>query len=212
MYDTEEMMRILKEKGKPLRLFHAGDTIQFSNRMAKGSYILTEKPGTNFAKGFEPYKTPGEMLSLGVFGGKYLNDCILEFPKEWFVDAIEKGKLSPEGDDKEKNFFAIDSRLPLSAWVKAGWVPGKKSKRATRKKDAVLGDREKNPDERGWFQWYCRYWMGRRLPELDAVQIQRWRSFKRHFGAVKKACGEKDLECRPRQRQALLQWAWKYDI
>jgi hypothetical protein len=207
---TTDAMLVQLKKGKALHHFHKGDTIEVSNKMSKGySYTLTEAPGTNFAEGFTPYKTPGEMLSLGVFGGKYLNDCIFEFPKEWFVDAIRKGKLSPEGTDIEKNFFSIDSRLPLSEWKKSGWVPG--SKRKTRRRRGDLADPKKNPDERGWFQWYCRYWMGRRI-EIDAIQIQRWKNFKRHFGAVRNACKAKDLTCRPRQRQALLQWAWNYEV
>jgi len=193
--------------GRPLSSFHKGDIIHVSNKMSKGySYTLSEPPGKNFAEGFEPYVTPGEMLSLGVFGGKYLNDCTSEFPKEWFLDAIDK--LSPEGTNVELNFFHVDSRLSRSEWKKSGWLPS--NRRTVRiKKRAVLSDAKKNPDERGWFQWYCRYWLGRRLPELDAVQIQRWKNFKRHYSAVQKAC--KSLTCRPRQRQALLQWAWKYD-
>ena len=199
-------------KAHPLSSFHMGDVIRGSNKMASYSYTLEEEPGTGFAEGFTPYKTPGEMLALGVFGGKYLNDSTGEFPKEWFADALAKGKLSPEGDMKI-NFFSIDSRLPLSEWKKSGWVPTS-GKRVTvrRKKYALLADPKKNPDERGWFQWYCRYWMGRRLPELDALQIQRWKNFRRHYGAVKASCKAKDLTCRPRQRQALLQWAWKYDL
>ena len=199
-------------KARPLSSFHKGDVISGSNKMASYSYTLEEEPGKGFAEGFTPYKTPGEMLALGVFGGKYLNDSTGEFPKEWFADALEKGKLSSEGDVKI-NFFSIDSRLPLSEWKKAGWVPSGRGKRVTvRRKRAILADPKKNPDERGWFQWYCRYWMGRRLPELDALQIQRWKNFRRHYGAVKASCKAKDLTCRPRQRQALLQWAWKYDL
>ena len=198
---------------KPLASFRKGDVIRGTNKMASYSYTLEEAPGTGFAEGFTPYKTPGEMLALGVFSGKYLNDCKGEFPKEWFAGAEAEGKLSPEKADVKINLFQIDSRLPLSEWKKAGWVPSS-GRRVTvrRKKYALLADPKKNPDERGWFQWYCRYWMGRRLPELDTLQIQRWKNFRRHYGAVKAACKAKDLECRPRQRQALLQWAWKYDL
>lgn len=211
---VDDMFSVLKDKGRPLSSFKKGDTIKVWNRMEKDySYVLDENPGTGFAEGFEPYLTPGEILALGAFGGKYLNDCLLEFPAEWFWRAGLAGKLCPGGEDISVNYFKIDSRLPLSEWRKAGWipsrgVPGPGGKVLTGKR-AVLSTAETNPDERGWFQWYCRYWMGRRIPELDAVQIQRWKNFRRHYGAVQKACG--GLDCRPRQRQALLHWAWKFD-
>lgn len=202
---VEDMFEILKDKGRPLSSFKKGDTITVWNKMEKGSYVLQESPGQAFAEGFKPYLTPGEILSLGAFGGKYLNDCLLEFPAEWFWNAGLLGKLCPGEQNIEVNYFKIDSRLPLGEWKKAGWVPG--GKKLTGKR-AVLSN--ENPDIRGWFQWYCRYWMGRRIPDLDEVQIQRWKNFVRHYGAVKKACG--DLGCRPRQRQALLHWAWPFDV
>jgi hypothetical protein len=204
---VDDMFEILKDKGRPLSSFKKGDTIKVWNRMEEDSYILTESPGQGFAEGFKPYLTPGEILSLGAFGGRYLNDCLLEFPAEWFWNAGLLGKLCPGGQDISVNYFKIDSRLPLPEWKKAGWVPG--GKKLTGKR-AILSSKE-NPDVRGWFQWYCRYWMGRRIPELDDVQIQRWKNFVRHYGAVQKACVKGDLECRPRQRQALLHWAWKFD-
>ena len=205
----DDMFSVLKDKGRALSSFKKGDTIHVWNRMEKDySYVLSENPGSAFGEGFEPYLTPGEILALGAFGGKYLNDCLLEFPAEWFWRAGLAGKLCPGGQDINVNYFKIDSRLPLSEWRKAGWVPGPGGKVLTGKR-AVLSNAETNPDERGWFQWYCRYWLGRRIPELDAVQIQRWKNFRRHYGAVQKACG--GLDCRPRQRQALLHWAWKFD-
>lgn len=202
----EDMAAMLKDKGRPLKSFKKGDTIKVWNRMEKNySYVLEENPGEGLA--FKPHLSPGEILALGAFGGKYLNDCLLEFPAEWFWGAGLLGKLSPGGTDISINYFEIDSRLPLSEWKKSGWVPGGKKLTGGR---AVLSDPKKNPDERGWFQWYCRYWMGRRIPELDAVQIQRWKNFSRHHGAIVKNCEKGDLTCRPRQRQALLHWAWPF--
>jgi len=194
----ESMIETLLKSGRPLETFKKGDKI-----ISKGyTYILHESPGMGFAEDFKPYFTPGQMLRLGVFEGKYLNDCLTEFPQEWFLDALAMDKLRPQGPDINVNLFKIKSRLPLSEWKKAGWVASihKSERYPTLSKSS-------NPDERGWFQWYCRYWMGRRDP-IDTVQINRWKAFARHSGGVKKNCPAGNLECRPRQRQALLQWAW----
>jgi hypothetical protein len=205
----EDMMAILVSKGRPLASFQKGDTIHVWNKMRKGySYQLSESPGTNLA--FSPYAHPGEILAAGAFEGKYMNDCLLEFPAEWFLNALSLGKLSPGGGSIDVNQFEILSRLPLADWQKNGWVPPLQGKRRghNAKGRDILSDPARNPDERGWFQWYCRYWMGRRIPDLDEVQIGRWKAFTRHAGAIKKNCSPGDLTCRPRQRQALLQWAW----
>ena len=147
-------------------------------------YYLVEPIGKNFHPDFSPELSPSEILSLGVFGGKYMTDCTSEFPKSWFINA----KFSPSSKDTELNFFKVDASLPLSHWVDKGWIF--------------------EDDPRGWFQWYCRYFMGRRIETEDLRQIKRWRAIKRHSGAVKKNCQEKDLECRKKQRQALLHWAY----
>jgi hypothetical protein len=202
----EKMIEFLKLYGRPFSSFKKGDTIKVSNKMEKDySYTLQEDPGKDFDEGFKPYFTPAQMLRLGVFEGKYLNDCLTEFPSEWFLDAIALDKLRPQGADVSINCFQIKSRLPLQEWHKKGWIPHKGSKAS---QYPALSDTKINPDERGWFQWYCRYWMGRRIPALDQIQIQRWRAFARHEGGVKKNCKAGDLTCRPRQRQALLQWSW----
>ena len=147
-------------------------------------YYRTEIPGKNFSKIFKPQLTPCEMLELGVFGGKYMTDCGAEFPKAWFKIA----KLSADIKNTKLNYFRVNASLPLSEWKRKGWL---------------------HPDDpRGWFQWYCRYYMGRRMPEEDLRQIERWRAFRRHAVAVEKFCRPGDMECRRRQRQALLQWAY----
>jgi len=199
----EDMLAVLKSKGKLLKTFKKGDNIIVWNRMEKNyNYQLSEAPGKGFDPEFKPYMNPGEMLEHGVFNGKYLNDCLLEFPAEWFLHALAHDKLRPTNPSKEVNYLSADSRQPLSVWKQNGWLPGGHVKKS------VLSDGAENPDERGWFQWYCRYWLGRRLPELDKVQIQRWKAFSRHAGQIKANCTKGDLKCRPRQRQALLQWAW----
>lgn len=159
-------------------------TVYVNDKIQQGySYELTEPVGQNFHPDFEPELTPKELLELGVFGGKYMTDCQDEFPKEWF----ESAKLSPEGKNIQLNYFGVDASQPLSKWIEKGWI---------------------NPqDPRGWFQWYCRYYMGRRTSD-DLRQIKRWRAFRRHIGAIKKFCKPLDMDCRKKQRQALLHWAY----
>ena len=155
-----------------------------NDRMQRGYvYDRTEPPGRNFAAGFEPQLTPAQMLRLGVFGGKYLNDCREEFPASWFA----KAKLSPERKNARLNLFGVNASQPLAVWRRNGWI--------------------RPQDPRGWFQWYCRYFMGRRSSD-DARQIRRWRAIARHAVAIRKNCEPRDLECRRRQRQALLHWAY----
>ena len=147
-------------------------------------YQLTAPVGRGFDPLFRPQLTPAEMLRLGVFGGKYMNDCRKEFPASWFKGA----KLSTEKHDAKLNYFRVNASQPLSVWVKNGWIY--------------------RDDPRGWFEWYCRYYMGRRLPQEDARQIKRWLAMRRHVLQIKKNCRPGDLSCRPRQRQAVLHWAY----
>ena len=158
--------------------------ISYDDRMQTGFYLLTEPIGQNFHPEFKPELTPKDMLALGVFGGKYLTDCVNEFPSDWFDEA----KLSPEGKNIQLNYFQVDASLPLKHWQNKGWI---------------------HPaDPRGWFQWYCRYYYGRRIPDEDLRQIKRWKGIRRHAGAIRKNCLPLDMNCRKKQRQALLHWAY----
>ena len=146
-------------------------------------YTCVAGVGRGFDPEFKPDLTPAEMLRLGVFCGKYITDCRREFPKSWFTRA----KLAPKTRDCSLNFFGVDASQPLSVWRNKGWI---------------------HPDDpRGWFQWYCRYYSGRRSPD-DLRQIGRWRAVRRHVAQLKKHCKPRDLNCRRRQRQALLHWAY----
>lgn len=158
--------------------------IIIEDKMQRGHYYLSKEIGRDFHENFKPELTPKEMLELGVFGGKYMTDCINEFPSEWFENA----KLSFFKKDISLNYFGVDASLPLKTWRAKGWIY--------------------HEDPRGWFQWYCRYYYGRRIPLEDARQIKRWKAMTRHIGAIKKNCVPLDLNCRKKQRQALLHWAY----
>jgi hypothetical protein len=147
------------------------------------TYYLSEPVGKNFYAGFSPEVTPQQMLKMGVFGGKYMTDCREEFPKDWYAHA----KLCHEHHVPELNYFGINASQPLSVWREKGWIY--------------------HEDPRGWFQWYCRYYLGRRCPD-DERQVKRWNAMIRHIAQIRKHCQKKDVNCRPKQRQALLNWAY----
>jgi hypothetical protein len=158
--------------------------IEVSDLMQQNyAYLLTERVGRNFDSRFRPELTPKQMLELGVFGGKYMTDCAAEFPDDWIANA----KLCPERHDPELNFFGVNASQPLSVWRKNGWIY--------------------TEDPRGWFQWYCRYYMGRRSVDDDR-QIKRWRAIRRHAAQITSNCPKLALDCRRRQRQAMLHWAY----
>lgn len=147
------------------------------------TYTLTCQEGEQFDPEFTPELTPRQMLELGVFGGAYFEGHIDEYPKEWFAQA----KLSPT-PDASLNYFEEVASQPLQIWQAKGWIY--------------------DEDPRGWFQWYCRYYAGRRLPAEDARQIKRWKAIRRHIGQIRAHCTPGDQLCRRRQRQAVLHWAY----
>ena len=134
-------------------------------------------------KSFKPELTPKKMLKLGVFGGSYFSLNIKEYPKSWFKDAIISKDFNVD-----LNRFKVKSGLSRQEWLNKGWIF--------------------KEDPLGWFQWYCRFSNGRKIPYIDQIQIKRWKNFRRHVLAIEKNCETGDLECRKRQRQAILQWAY----
>lgn len=150
-----------------------------------GYRYMREAPmGADFAADFTPDLTPQQMLQLGIFGGDYFTQMPAEFPAEWF-DGVT---FSMTGAQKALNYFRVNASQPLSVWQQKGWIYPE--------------------DPLGWFLWYCRYYSGRRIADEDARQIKRWRMMRRHASQVQKYCQPGDLVCRPRQRQALLHWAY----
>ncbi|MDE1163098.1 MAG: hypothetical protein PW792_14330 [Acidobacteriaceae bacterium] len=163
------------------------ETVHVHNSMQTGyTYTRTRPAGDKKDHPeFRPYYTPLQMLRMGVFEGRYLDPASHEFPESW-------RKHMRSTVDAKTNYFGVKSRRSLSDWRANGWI---------------------NPDDpRGWFEWYCRYYMGRRHAD-DTRQIARWKSFgARHSAQVVKnspAYGNPDhpnAKKRMRQRQGLLQW------
>ena len=163
-----------------------GKIVTVNNKIQRGyKYERVEPAGKNFHKDFKPDLTPKQMLSLGVFGGKYLTNDEREFPKDWFTHA----KLSPKFHNPKLNYFGVNASQSLSVWQKKGWINDKY-------------------DPRGWFEWYCRYYMGRRIESEDERQIKRWRAIVRHVAQITNNCRRGDFNCRRVQRQAVLHWAY----
>lgn len=158
--------------------------IEVNDLMQRGyAYRLTARTAKDFHADFRPELSPKQMLGLGVFGGKYMTDCVTEFPADWFDNA----KLCPDEHDPVLNCFGVNASQPLSVWRERGWIY--------------------EEDPRGWFQWYCRYFMGRRCLD-DARQVRRWRAIRRHIVQLQQSCDRFDLACRRKQRQAVLHWAY----
>jgi hypothetical protein len=162
----------------------ASKLITVNDKMQSGyRYELSEPYGRHFANDFKPELTPEQMLELGVFGGVYMRDCTNEFPASWFENA----KFASGSREANLNFFGVNASQSLKEWERKGWIY--------------------EEDPRGWFQWYCRYYMGRRSRD-DERQIKRWKAMKRHIGQIKAHCQPGDQLCRRKQRQALLHWSY----
>jgi len=157
-------------------------TVRMQDQYQTYEYGLDAPEGKQFDSQFKPGLSPQQMLELGIFGGAYFEGEQDEFPEQWFVDAkqgLEYNKLS--------NYFGVKASQPREEWLHKGWI--------------------NEQDPRGWFQWYCRYYLGRRT-EDDARQIKRWKNMKRHVSQLQSNCQSGDELCRPVQRQALLHWAY----
>jgi hypothetical protein len=149
------------------------------------TYRLKEPVGKNLDPEFKPDLTPKDMLQLGIFGGDYFSKVPSEFPSDWFegVELSESGTA-----DKNLNFFKLNASQPIKEWRRKGWIY--------------------EEDPKGWFLWYCRYYLGRRIPEEDKRQIKRWKNMRRHVVQIEKNCKSGDFRCHTKQRQALLHWAY----
>lgn len=138
---------------------------------------------------FAPSYTPKEMLDMGIMMDCYYFNATSGLPGS----ILNHPKVNRKGDtpDASKNYYGVKSRTSLKQWQRNGAI---------------------RTDKAGWIEWYCKYYLGRRLGEEDEWQIGRWRSFvARHNAQVQAKCKKGDVKCNTKQRQGLLQWAWDSD-
>ena len=130
---------------------------------------------------FHPQYTPLEMLKMGVFDGKY-------FRGKLGAKELKKLPKSWQKAMRTKNYYNQSASLSKSWW----------------------NDKIHPQDPLGWFQWYCRFYLGRRTVD-DLRQIKRWSSYiLRHYGNYKYLMRKNNKKNFDRYKQAFLHWAWNY--
>ncbi|MCJ1236314.1 hypothetical protein MMC14_004295 [Varicellaria rhodocarpa] len=118
---------------------------------------------------FTPNKTTFEVLHEGAFGGGYfrrvrsrtlgitITDDWRELPASWFENLSISRFLTHEPYDADVNKFKVSCGQSIETWEAAGWI-------------------DYQFDARGWFQWYIRFYKGRRCND-DQRQVGRWKKF-----------------------------------
>lgn len=116
---------------------------------------------------FKPNLTPKEVIQAGSFGGTYFRtilsgitgkkyvDAWKEFPSDWFEGLDIKKNVASQIIDASVNKYKVKAGGNLDMWESSGWIT--------------------EIDPYGWFQWYCRFYLGRRTSD-DLRQIKRWLS------------------------------------
>lgn len=133
---------------------------------------------------FQPDLSPMRMLQIGVFDGCYFRgeeSLMSEYPAEWW----EKARIASV-PTLSMNFFGVSSATSYDRWT--------------------AENRMEDTDPLGWFQWYCRMSLGRRVPSVDEIQIRRWASAKRRLedAVIAENSGPRSQSLR---RQELIHWA-----
>eukprot|EP01001_Neometanema_parovale_P008274 NODE_4555_length_1047_cov_118.136364_g4352_i0.p1 GENE.NODE_4555_length_1047_cov_118.136364_g4352_i0~~NODE_4555_length_1047_cov_118.136364_g4352_i0.p1 ORF type:complete len:268 (+),score=47.74 NODE_4555_length_1047_cov_118.136364_g4352_i0:58-804(+) len=179
-----------------------------TTRSTKGEVVFADFPD------FRPNLTPEEVLRQGSFGGTYFrtihssvtkqthSGAWKELPSDWIKGLKVSTMLAApwKSYDAGVNKYKVKSGQTLEAWEESGWIHPQ--------------------DPFGWFQWYCRFYQGRRS-EDDERQVSRWKKccgargrWKGNLVAKVLASGKRhdDPSVSPVVRQTLHHWArpsWK---
>ena len=164
---------------------------------------------------FKPNLSPHDVLRKGSFGGTYFRNIYsqvvgkklenqhLEYPKAWFKDLDITNMITSIKYEPKINTYKVKCGQSLTDWEDSGWIS--------------------NLDPFGWFQWYCRFYLGRRHSIEDERQIKRWRNITgekgRHRNTLitliyrerqkNKDISIHDITISPARRQTLQHWGYK---
>lgn len=131
------------------------------------SFVSNSSEVSNLLKDFHPNRTPEEVLRAGSFGGTYFRPIVSAvtnisyIAKDVLEDSVEKdwikgvpmNMLTSKTYRVAINNYGVKCGGSLGMWESSGWITP--------------------VDPYGWFQWYCRFYRGRRCDD-DARQISRW--------------------------------------
>lgn len=136
------------------------DSSLIPDRKSNGDLVFSDHPE------FTPNLTPEEVIRLGSFGGTYFRaihsnvakrsftaeEALEDLPKEWFTGLNMEGLVTSDVYNSKVNKYKAKCGQGLTEWESSGWIT--------------------EHDPYGWFQWYCRFYLGRRCAD-DARQIKR---------------------------------------
>lgn len=189
----------------PPRVTVSPDRAPEPTRNVDGCFIFKDFPA------FQPNLSPKQVLQMGSFGGTYFRDItsavtglhykgrevISEYPEDWFEGlSLEDLVISPTYR-KTLNKYRSACGGSLGMWETSGWIS--------------------DIDPYGWFQWYCRFFLGRRSSD-DERQVDRWAKGQGPKGRWRIQLMNKVLTARttfddakvsPVMRQVLLHWAYE---
>ena len=152
---------------------------------------------------FSPNKTPVEIINEGAFGGTYFRDIYSGVNGKWYRNSWKEFEFLEDIDPKlyssnyynvKVNKYGVKCGTSLRFLENKGWMNGQ--------------------DPFGWFQWFCRYHLGRRNID-DSRQIKRWLGIVNRFkGILVKMIKDKstkfdDVSVLPKIRQILLHWGYE---
>ena len=145
---------------------------------------------------FKPNISPVEIIKTGAFGGTYFRDIYSGVNGKFYknswkefkeLERIGRKYYASDFYDVRVNKYGLKCGTSLRFWENKGWI--------------------NKIDLYGWFQWYFRYWKGKRSKD-DERQIGRWKRItSRYKGILIRLIA--DGKDSPKIREILLHWGYE---